>query len=99
MKLALFASLLAGAAAFAPAANKASSSALSMSYESELGVQAPVGYFDPLGLASNIDQETFDAYRVSEIKHGRVCMLAVIGKFLHPCLRSSFACASICSRS
>jgi hypothetical protein len=32
-----------------------------------------------LGLSSNIDQETFDAYRASELKHGRVCMLAVIG--------------------
>jgi len=34
---------------------------------------------DPLGLASDIDQETFDAYRESELKHGRVCMLAVLG--------------------
>jgi Chlorophyll A-B binding protein len=32
-----------------------------------------------LGLSTNIDQETFDAYRVSELKHGRVCQLAVIG--------------------
>jgi Chlorophyll A-B binding protein len=32
-----------------------------------------------LGLAANIDQETFDAYRVSELKHGRVCMLGVLG--------------------
>ena len=34
---------------------------------------------DPLGLSSDIDQETFDAYRVSELKHGRVCMLGVLG--------------------
>jgi hypothetical protein len=34
---------------------------------------------DPLGLSTNIDAETFEAYRASELKHGRVCMLAVIG--------------------
>ena len=34
---------------------------------------------DPAGLSTNIDAETFEAYRVSELKHGRVCMLAVIG--------------------
>ena len=55
------------------------SSALKMAYENELGVVAPTGYFDPLGLAANIDQETFEFYRASEVKHGRVCMLAVIG--------------------
>ena len=95
MKLALFASLLAGAAAFAPAANKASSSALSMSYENELGVQAPAGYFDPLGLAANIDQETFDQYREAEIKHGRVAQLAVIGKFTVLLIHTSFSLASM----
>lgn len=78
MKLAIFASLFAGAVAFAPVAQKAASSAL-FSYENELGVIDPTGYFDPFGLAENIDQETFDAYRVSELKHGRVCMLGVIG--------------------
>jgi hypothetical protein len=36
-------------AAFAPAANNARPMALKMSYESELGAQAPVGFFDPLG--------------------------------------------------
>jgi hypothetical protein len=82
MKVAVFASLIAGAAAFAPAANKASSSVLSMSYENEVGVQAPVGYFDPLGLAASIDQETFEQYRTCELKHGRVAQLAVIGKSL-----------------
>ena len=45
----------------------------------QFAVIAPTGYFDPLGLAANIDQETFDAYRVSELKHGRVAQLCVIG--------------------
>ena len=31
------------------------------------------------GLSSNIDKTTFDYYRASEIKHGRVAMLAVLG--------------------
>ena len=70
---------LASAAAFAPVARVARSSAIKMSFESELGVLPPVGYFDPLGLAANIDQETFDNYRTAELKHGRVAQLAVIG--------------------
>jgi hypothetical protein len=36
-------------------------------------------YLDPLGLSKGISQETFDAYRTSELKHGRVSMLAVAG--------------------
>jgi len=42
MKTAVLASLIAGAAAFAPAQQKASSSALSMAFENELGAQPPV---------------------------------------------------------
>jgi Chlorophyll A-B binding protein len=79
MKLAVFASLLASAAAFAPAQTGKASSALKMSYENELGVIEPTGFFDPLGLSKDIDQETFDAYRAAELKHGRVAQLAVIG--------------------
>jgi hypothetical protein len=37
------------------------------------------GFFDPAGLTSNIDEETFRRYRAGEIKNGRVAMLAVIG--------------------
>jgi len=57
----------------------ARSSALKMSFESEAGVTAPAGYFDPLGLAANIDEETFANYRTAELKHGRVAQLAVLG--------------------
>merc|ERR1711997_1213995 len=38
-------------------------------FESELGVQAPVGYWDPLGLAKDGDADTFRRRRESEIKH------------------------------
>lgn len=41
MKLALVASLVAGAAAFAPTQEATRSTALNMAFESELGVQAP----------------------------------------------------------
>ena len=79
MKLAILASVLASAAAFAPAQQKASSSALSMSFENELGAQKPLGFYDPLNLVADGDQDKFDRLRYVEIKHGRICMLAVVG--------------------
>lgn len=45
----------------------------------EVGVTAPLGFFDPLGLSKGIDRETFRRYRASELKHGRVAMMASIG--------------------
>merc|ERR1712039_1080558 len=45
-------------------------------FESELGVQEPVGFWDPLGLAADGDADTFKRRRTAEIKHGRVCMIA-----------------------
>ena len=74
MKLALLSSLVAGAAAFAPAQQGASSTAL-QAFESELGVQPPLGFFDPLGLLTNADQERFERLRYVELKHGRICQL------------------------
>ena len=79
MKVVVFATLAAGAAAFAPNSPSKISTALGMSYENELGVIAPTGYFDPLGLSANVDKATFDQYRTAELKHGRVAMLCVIG--------------------
>jgi len=54
-------------------------STLKMNYEAEIGTLPPVGFFDPLGLAKDIDTDTFIKYRTAELKHGRVCMLAVLG--------------------
>merc|ERR1712113_265973 len=48
-------------------------------FENELGVQAPVGYWDPLGLGKDGDADVFRRRRVSEIKHGRIAMIATIG--------------------
>lgn len=78
MKLAIAATVIASASAFAPVAQKARSSALK-SYEGEAGVTAPAGFFDPLGLSKDIDEETFAQYRSAELKHGRVAQLAVLG--------------------
>ncbi len=38
-----------------------------------------LGFFDPLGILTDGNQETFDDLREKEIKHGRVSMLAVVG--------------------
>jgi hypothetical protein len=66
--------------AFAPVARMArSSSGLKMSFESEIGVLPPVGFFDPLGLSKDGDSEVFARRRAVELKHGRVAMLAVTG--------------------
>jgi hypothetical protein len=43
------------------------------------GSLAPVGDFDPLGLATGKDLGTMKKYREAELQHGRVAMLAVIG--------------------
>mmetsp|Transcript_102634 Transcript_102634/g.294062 ORF Transcript_102634/g.294062 Transcript_102634/m.294062 type:complete len:206 (+) Transcript_102634:328-945(+) len=73
---------LVGASAFmgAPVGHRAAvKSSMSMSYEAELGAQKPLGFWDPIGLVENVDQERFDRLRSVELKHGRVSMLAVLG--------------------
>uniref|UniRef100_A0A6S8JI27 Fucoxanthin-chlorophyll a/c light-harvesting protein n=2 Tax=Eukaryota TaxID=2759 RepID=A0A6S8JI27_9STRA len=79
MKLALIASLAASAAAFAPTTKQAATSTALKAFEDELGAQPPLGFFDPLGLVADGDQEKFDRLRGVEIKHGRICMLGVVG--------------------
>ena len=76
--LSLIASIV-GVSAFVPSAHRATGSSLKMSYETELGVLPPTGFFDPLGLSKDISPETFADYRTAELKHGRVAQLAVIG--------------------
>jgi len=79
MKLSILATLIASAAAFAPSTKDASTTALSMGFENELGAQAPLGFYDPFGIVDNADQSRFDRLRYVEIKHGRICMLGVVG--------------------
>ena len=67
------------AAAFAPASRVASSSALKMNYENAIGAQAPLGFWDPLGLLKDADEARFARLREVETKHGRIAMLAILG--------------------
>ena len=78
MKSVIASALIASAAAFAPSAKTVSKTALN-GFEGELGAQDPIGFFDPLGLLDDADQERFDRLRYVELKHGRVSMLAVLG--------------------
>ena len=77
MKITALAALMGSAAAFAPASTGQASTALN-AFESELGAQAPLGFFDPLGMLDDADQERFDRLRYVEVKHGRICQLAFL---------------------
>merc|ERR1711963_466031 len=48
-------------------------------FENELGVQAPFGFWDPIGYTTDGSVENFKRRRQSEIKHGRIAMLATMG--------------------
>jgi len=101
MKLSIFLSMVGSAAAFAPAqqktSQKSSSSSLSAwKEETVVGVTAPMGYFDPLGLSKNKPDEMMNMYREAELKHGRVAMAACLGWYLnaagvHPAFNSSLS--------
>ena len=78
-RLAAVVASIVNVAAFAPAGKVVSSSALKMGFESEIGAQAPLGFWDPLGLLANADQARFDRLRYVETKHGRIAQLAILG--------------------
>eukprot|EP00421_Protoceratium_reticulatum_P019913 CAMPEP_0168393828 /NCGR_PEP_ID=MMETSP0228-20121227/19218_1 /TAXON_ID=133427 /ORGANISM="Protoceratium reticulatum, Strain CCCM 535 (=CCMP 1889)" /LENGTH=278 /DNA_ID=CAMNT_0008407219 /DNA_START=81 /DNA_END=913 /DNA_ORIENTATION=- len=48
-------------------------------FESELGVQPPFGFWDPMGFCKDGDVEDFKRRRETELKHGRVAMYAAMG--------------------
>jgi len=48
-------------------------------FEDELGVQAPCGFWDPLGFTDDGDMASYRRRRSVEFKHGRVAMLATLG--------------------
>ncbi|CAK9091890.1 unnamed protein product [Durusdinium trenchii] len=50
-----------------------------LAFESELGVQAPVGFWDPVGFTADGDVAAFKRRRSVELKHGRICMMATMG--------------------
>eukprot|EP00814_Leptocylindrus_danicus_P011113 CAMPEP_0116025440 /NCGR_PEP_ID=MMETSP0321-20121206/13050_1 /TAXON_ID=163516 /ORGANISM="Leptocylindrus danicus var. danicus, Strain B650" /LENGTH=218 /DNA_ID=CAMNT_0003497635 /DNA_START=96 /DNA_END=752 /DNA_ORIENTATION=- len=80
MKLAIATTLIASAAAFAPATQEVKSTALFGDSRSPdgLGIDpGPLDFFDPLGLAQ--DTKGFARRRAVEIKHGRIAMAAFVG--------------------
>ena len=66
-----------------PSFARASKSALTMVDESVVGVQAPAGFYDPLGLVEKDGPEAFVRRRAVERKHGRVSMAAITGVLVH----------------
>jgi len=67
------------AAAFVAPKSAAVPKTVVKAFESEIGAQPPLGFFDPLGFLDEADQERFDRLRYVELKHGRICMLGVAG--------------------
>jgi len=64
--------------------------------ETVIGITAPMGFFDPIGLSSGKDDKTMNMYREAELKHGRVAMAACLGWYLnaagvHPAFNSSLS--------
>ena len=48
-------------------------------FENELGVQDPVGFWDPLDFTKESDVRSFKRRSTGELKHGRISMLAKMG--------------------
>ena len=71
-------------------------------FENELGVQDPVGFWDPAGFTADGSVENFKRRRQTELKHGRISMLATMG-YITPerlvCKFVSIACAEFGSLS
>ena len=44
------------------------------------GIQAPIGYFDPVGYSTKVSDEGMLWFRAAELKHSRVAMLAFTGE-------------------
>lgn len=77
---ALLIALVGSAAAFAPSQKAVrSTQQLSASFDDDIGIASPeLGMWDPLNLVDG-KQENFDRLRASEIKNGRVAMMAFLG--------------------
>ena len=72
--------LAAGATAFAPQQQLASSKTALKAFENEIGatpINGEMVCWDPCGFVT--DQASFDKFRALELKHGRIAMLAFLG--------------------
>lgn len=54
-----------------------------LAFENELGVQPPLGFWDPMGFTDDGDIAAYRRRRSVEFKHGRIAMLATMG-FMTP---------------
>jgi hypothetical protein len=80
LRVIAFLAAILSVAAFAPVSRVAKSNGLKMAnFENEIGVQPPLGFWDPLGLLKDADQERFERLRTVETKHGRIAQLAILG--------------------
>jgi len=68
---------LAGAARSAGRRHRAAKVSCNFSKEKQLGAQAPLGFWDPLGYCK--DEASFRDYRIKELKHGRLAMMGALG--------------------
>jgi hypothetical protein len=82
MQIAVLFSLFAGAAAFAGSKKSSRTSLKAATFEDDFGAMLPLGFWDPLGLVADGDQAKFDRLRLTEIKHGRIAMIAVVGNLV-----------------
>jgi hypothetical protein len=84
MKIAAVFALFSSAAAFAPVQQtKLSTTSLSAWKDDNIiGITAPVGFWDPMGLSVGKSDETMNYYREAELKNGRVAMAACLGWFI-----------------
>merc|ERR1712056_15944 len=63
-------------------------------FENELGVQAPFGFWDPAGMCKDGDALAFRRRRETELKHGRVAMIAAMGYITPEYFKFPGECAS-----
>ena len=85
MKLVLLASALASAAAFAPSQSSGRTSVATNANSEQVGITAPLGFYDPLGLLKKKKTKKNTQHRYVELMHGRIAMLAVVGYIATAC--------------
>lgn len=98
MKSAILLAMVGSAVAFAPSSQQTQKTTSLAAWKDEtvIGITAPMGFFDPIGLSSGKDDKTMNMYREAELKHGRVAMAACLGWYLnaagvHPAFNSSLS--------
>ena len=45
-------------------------------------INKQIGFWDPLGMLNDVDEERFQRLRYVELKHGRICQLAFLGQIV-----------------